>query len=138
MTAWSHPGRAPPVASQRRGKSGGHRPGAVEMNRSAEHSEELEDLRGTEYLQLIAISPLPGNRPAPRLREWPPLQEASSGQAGKASILTGGDPALFSSGWRILDQAKLPVHISPGVSAFSSWPRERAPWLATSPFFLGP
>jgi precorrin-3B methylase len=39
---------------------------------------------------------------------------------GKASILTGGDPSIFSSGWRALDQAELPVHISPGVSAFSS------------------
>ena len=40
---------------------------------------------------------------------------------GKASILTGGDPSIFSSGWRITGSgAELPVHISPGVSAFSS------------------
>jgi len=41
---------------------------------------------------------------------------------GIASILTGGDPSIFSSGWRILDPAtgSVPVHISPGVSAFSS------------------
>jgi precorrin-3B C17-methyltransferase len=40
---------------------------------------------------------------------------------GKASILTGGDPSIFSSGWRIQDHAEgVPVHISPGVSAFSS------------------
>ncbi len=40
----------------------------------------------------------------------------------KASVLTGGDPSVFSSGWRIVDQARgvIPVHISPGVSAFSS------------------
>jgi precorrin-3B C17-methyltransferase len=40
----------------------------------------------------------------------------------EASILTGGDPSIFSSGWRILDQSRgdMPVHISPGVSAFSS------------------
>lgn len=40
----------------------------------------------------------------------------------KASVLTGGDPSIFSSGWRIVDQARgiIPVHISPGVSAFSS------------------
>jgi precorrin-3B C17-methyltransferase len=41
---------------------------------------------------------------------------------GMASILTGGDPSIFSSGWRIMDMARgeVPVHISPGVSAFSS------------------
>ncbi len=40
----------------------------------------------------------------------------------KASILTGGDPSIFSSGWRVLDQSRgvMPVHVSPGVSAFSS------------------
>jgi precorrin-3B C17-methyltransferase len=40
----------------------------------------------------------------------------------KASVLTGGDPSVFSSGWRIMDQARgsTGVHISPGVSAFSS------------------
>jgi precorrin-3B C17-methyltransferase len=40
----------------------------------------------------------------------------------KSSILTGGDPSIFSSGWRILDQSRgiMPVYISPGVSAFSS------------------
>ncbi|VVB68317.1 Siroheme synthase [uncultured archaeon] len=39
-----------------------------------------------------------------------------------ASVLTGGDPSVFSSGWRIMDQARgsVGVHISPGVSAFSS------------------
>ena len=55
-------------------------------------------------------------RMAARLKEA--VQVAAAG--GKASILTGGDPSIFSSGWRILDQATLPVHISPGVSAFSS------------------
>lgn len=47
---------------------------------------------------------------------------------GRASILTGGDPSIFSSGWRVLEQAgqvgqagkAVPVHICPGVSAFSS------------------
>jgi len=39
-----------------------------------------------------------------------------------AAVLTGGDPSIFSSGWRIMDQARgnIEVHISPGVSAFSS------------------
>jgi precorrin-3B C17-methyltransferase len=49
-------------------------------------------------------------------------KEASKAiEAGKrATILTGGDPSIFSSGWRIIEQSILPVHISPGVSAFSS------------------
>jgi precorrin-3B C17-methyltransferase len=40
----------------------------------------------------------------------------------KVSILTGGDPSIFSSGWRIMDQSRgiIPVNVSPGVSAFSS------------------
>lgn len=38
----------------------------------------------------------------------------------RASILTGGDPSIFSSGWRIMEQSQLPVHVSAGVSAFSS------------------
>jgi precorrin-3B C17-methyltransferase len=52
------------------------------------------------------------------------FQEAKSvaSRGEMASILTGGDPSVFSSGWRIMDQARrnIPVHISPGVSAFSS------------------
>jgi precorrin-3B C17-methyltransferase len=41
-------------------------------------------------------------------------------RGGRTAILTGGDPSIFSSGWRILTRATRPVHISPGVSAFSS------------------
>ncbi|OPX75818.1 MAG: Uroporphyrinogen-III C-methyltransferase [Methanosaeta sp. PtaB.Bin018] len=48
------------------------------------------------------------------------LAAARAGQ--KTAILTGGDPSIFSSGWRIMDQARgfVPVHVSAGVSAFSS------------------
>lgn len=78
------------------------------------------------YLQLIGdlssaqkvahSGPCP-ERMAARLKEA--KQMAAAG--GKTSILTGGDPSIFSSGWRILDPAAgVPVHISPGVSAFSS------------------
>jgi precorrin-3B C17-methyltransferase len=78
------------------------------------------------YLQLISeitsaqkvthSGPCP-ERMAARLKEA--MQTAAAG--GMASILTGGDPSIFSSGWRVQDLAKgLPVHISPGVSAFSS------------------
>jgi precorrin-3B C17-methyltransferase len=100
---------------------------------NANLTQEAESiLRGSEkifgadrYLQLIGdisparkvthAGPCP-ERMAARLQEA--IQVAKGG--GKASILTGGDPSIFSSGWRILDQAALPVHISPGVSAFSS------------------
>lgn len=78
------------------------------------------------YLQLIGdltsaqkvthSGPCP-ERMAARLKE----AKQVAGAGGKASILTGGDPSIFSSGWRILDHAEgVPVHISPGVSAFSS------------------
>jgi len=87
-----------------------------------------EKIYGAErYLKLIGdvasahkvtnIGPCP-ERMAARLKEA--VQVAGAG--GKASILTGGDPSIFSSGWRILDPAEgaATVHISPGVSAFSS------------------
>ena len=45
---------------------------------------------------------------------------AVADHGGRAAILTGGDPSIFSSGWRIIDRAAKPIHISPGVSAFSS------------------
>lgn len=50
------------------------------------------------------------------------LQEAENAArvGATASILTGGDPSIFSSGWRIMNRSTLPVHIAPGVSAFSS------------------
>lgn len=43
-------------------------------------------------------------------------------KGGSASILTGGDPSIFSSAWRILAEAhgNCKVHIAPGVSAFSA------------------
>jgi precorrin-3B C17-methyltransferase len=48
------------------------------------------------------------------------LEEAkAAAQKGlQSSILTGGDPSVFSSAWRIFDQAK--AHICPGISAFSA------------------
>ncbi|TFH48173.1 MAG: hypothetical protein E4G89_06720 [Methanothrix sp.] len=79
------------------------------------------------YLQLIGditsaqkvthSGPCP-MRMAARLKDAVQVAEAG----GKASILTGGDPSIFSSGWRIMDHAagNVPMHISPGVSAFSS------------------
>jgi precorrin-3B C17-methyltransferase len=69
----------------------------------------------TSAQKVIHSGPCP-ERMAARQKEA--FQVAGAG--GKASILTGGDPSIFSSGWRIQDKAAQPVHISPGVSAFSS------------------
>ncbi len=75
------------------------------------------------YLQMIGdlpaekvthSGPCP-ERMAARLRE----AEAVALQGKKACILTGGDPSIFSSAWRIL-QAAGGVHLSAGVSAFSA------------------
>lgn len=56
-------------------------------------------------------------RMASRLKEA--MQTAASG--GVASILTGGDPSIFSSAWRTQEQAAgMPLHIASGVSAFST------------------
>jgi precorrin-3B C17-methyltransferase len=55
-------------------------------------------------------------RMAARLKEAKQATRAG----GMASILTGGDPSIFSSGWRIQNQESFPLHISPGVSTFSS------------------
>jgi precorrin-3B C17-methyltransferase len=61
--------------------------------------------------------------PCPK-RSFDRFTEANEvAEAGKkASIITGGDPSVFGSGWRIMDLAggTVPVHVSPGVSAFSS------------------
>lgn len=74
----------------------------------------IEDL--TSAQKVTHSDPCP-ERMATRLRE----AKQVAGAGGTASILTGGDPSIFSSGWMILDQAEdFPVHISPGVSAFSS------------------
>ena len=79
------------------------------------------------YLDLMGeISPakkVAHSGPCPK-RSFDRFMEAKEvAEAGKmASIITGGDPSVFGSGWRIMDLAKgsVPVHVSPGVSAFSS------------------
>ncbi|MDD4161437.1 MAG: SAM-dependent methyltransferase [Methanothrix sp.] len=78
----------------------------------------LKLIGGITSAQKITHSGPCPERMAARLKEAAQV----AGAGGKASILTGGDPSIFSSGWRILDPSAgtLPVHISPGVSAFSS------------------
>jgi precorrin-3B C17-methyltransferase len=51
------------------------------------------------------------------------LQEAqtASDNGHQTSILTGGDPSIFSSAWRILENAGIiRIHVCPGISAFSA------------------
>lgn len=46
---------------------------------------------------------------------------AASEMGLQTSILTGGDPSIFSSAWRIFEEANgHRLHISPGISAFSA------------------
>jgi len=96
----------------------------VEAQTILSSSEML--LGADRYLEMIAD--YPGKKvshagPCPE-RSYARFQEATrlvlSGK--RASILTGGDPSIFSAGWRIMDLAadRFAVHISPGVSAFSS------------------
>lgn len=46
---------------------------------------------------------------------------AASDRGLQTSILTGGDPSIFSSAWRIFEEAKgYRLHVCPGISAFSA------------------
>ncbi|MDD1751941.1 MAG: SAM-dependent methyltransferase [Methanotrichaceae archaeon] len=48
--------------------------------------------------------------------------KAASERNEVSSILTGGDPCIFSAAWRVLEEARgvCDIHISPGISAFSA------------------
>jgi precorrin-3B C17-methyltransferase len=72
-------------------------------------------IEGISSAEMITHSGPWPERTAARLKEATQIARAG----GKADILTGGDPSIFSSGWRILQDATVPVHILPGVSAFS-------------------
>lgn len=83
-------------------------------------------LGAQRYLDLIGSFPgekVSHSGPCPE-RSYARFQEADKlARIGKkSSILTGGDPSIFSASWRIMDLAKnnTAVHLSPGVSAFSS------------------
>lgn len=82
-------------------------------------------------------------RMAARLREASAVAE----RGGFASILTGGDPSIFSAAWRILEarntgfgvRSASRVHISPGVSAFSAVAANvGAPLVSDFALFSGP
>ena len=89
-------------------------------------SSSKKILGAERYLELVGDYPgekVSHTGPCPE-RSYARFQEAASlaRSCKRASILTGGDPSIFSAGWRIMDLAgdRFPVHISPGVSAFSS------------------
>jgi precorrin-3B C17-methyltransferase len=48
--------------------------------------------------------------------------KAAAGRNEVSSILTGGDPCIFSAAWRVLEEARgdCDIHIIPGISAFSA------------------
>jgi precorrin-3B C17-methyltransferase len=76
---------------------------------------EIGDLSPEE--KITHIGPC-SERMAARFREAIAMVEGG----GRAAILTGGDPSVFSSAWRIFELARgvCSVHCAPGVSAFSS------------------
>jgi precorrin-3B C17-methyltransferase len=99
------------------------------LTREAESilKSSVKILGAQRYLELIGdLSPaekVVHSGPCPK-RSLDSFQEArEAAEAGKkASILTGGDPSIFGSGWRIMDLAAgdVAVRVSPGISAFSS------------------
>ncbi len=76
----------------------------------------LDLIEGVSSAQKVSHSGPCPERMAARHEEA--AKVARSG--GRAAVLTGGDPSIFSSGWRIMNDSEMPVHICPGVSAFSS------------------
>jgi precorrin-3B C17-methyltransferase len=101
-------------------------------NRDNLTNEALRILEGSDkifgaqrYLDLIegisSAQMLPHSGPCPERMAARREEAAQVTRAGgQAAVLTGGDPSIFSSGWRITNGSDLPVHICPGVSAFSS------------------
>jgi len=95
-------------------------------------NEALSILEGSDkifgaqrYLDLMngisSAQMLPHSGPCPERMAARRDEAARVARAGgQAAVLTGGDPSIFSSGWRIMNGSELPVHICPGVSAFSS------------------
>lgn len=79
------------------------------------YQNEIGDVSSAE--KVVHSGPFP-ERIAARFRE----ARAEVEGGGMAAILTGGDPSVFSSAWRILElaQGDGPVRCVPGVSAFSS------------------
>lgn len=80
----------------------------------------LEMVRGSVQAQMISDeSPYP-DRIAARLEE----ALAAMARGERATILTGGDPSIFSAAWRYLQGLEgfkgLQAHVAPGVSAFSA------------------
>jgi precorrin-3B C17-methyltransferase len=77
----------------------------------------LHWIRGISRAETVSHEGSCSERMASRL-----LEARRTAEAGvRASILTGGDPSIFSSAWRILEADDgCRMRISPGVSAFSA------------------
>ena len=78
----------------------------------------LSEIKGVTGGDLAAHSGSYAERIAARFRE----SRLLSDRGLCSSILTGGDPSIFSSAWRIFNEARgiCGLKISPGVSAFSA------------------
>lgn len=103
----------------------------------------LQQIGDVSAREKVAHSGSCPERMAARLREA--LAEAEKG--GRASIITGGDPSIFSAAWRIMETRNASsdvrntsrVRISPGVSAFSAVAaRVGAPLVSDFALFSGP
>lgn len=89
--------------------------GSARIFGAERYLDEIGDISPGE--KVVHHGPCP-ERMASRFREARAAVEGGS----RAAILTGGDPSVFSSAWRVLElsQDECPVRCAPGVSAFSS------------------
>jgi len=116
-----HPGRSE-YRGYRSRRPGPHYPGGKKDHAALNQDPRSRALSASGWRSLPAekvvhTGPFP-ERMAARFQE----AKNAALRGEMAAVLTGGDPSIFSSGWRIMDQARgnIEVHISPGVSAFSS------------------
>jgi precorrin-3B C17-methyltransferase len=78
----------------------------------------LEMVRDSVQGKVISHDDPRPDRIADRLRE----ARATAERGKRATILTGGDPSIFSAAWRYLQDLEglERIHVAPGVSAFSA------------------
>lgn len=114
------PGAAIDIVGIGPGRSGDLTEEASEALRSANvvfgAERYLQLIKGLTHAEMISHDGPCPERMASRMKEARRTIEAG----GRAAILTGGDPSIFSSGWRMLEDEGARAHICTGVSAFSS------------------
>lgn len=77
----------------------------------------LQSIKGISKGEEITHQGSCAERMAKRFME----AKAANERGNISSILTGGDPSIFSSAWRVLEEAQdMGIHIASGVSAFSA------------------